>query len=141
MYDVLEEARLQLQKADWGCQVQGGGRRLLANGGGSLAGCWKRSRAQLWLRHSGFCQPHRITGRFFIFNKFIYLFILFIYFWLCWVFIAARGLSLVVASGATLRCGARASHCGGFSCYRARALGAWASVVVARRLSSCGARA
>ena len=28
-------------------------------------------------------------------NKFIY----FIYFWLCWVFVAARGLSLVAASG------------------------------------------
>ena len=44
------------------------------------------------------------------FNKFIYLSI---YFWLRWVFIAAHGLSLVAASGATLRCGARASH-GGF---------------------------
>ena len=33
----------------------------------------------------------------FFFN--INLFILFIYFWLHWVFIAARGLSLVVASG------------------------------------------
>ena len=30
----------------------------------------------------------------------------------------------------TLRCGARASHCGGFSCCGARALGARASVVV-----------
>ena len=55
--------------------------------------------------------------------------------------------------GATLHCSAQASHCSGFSCCRARALGAWASVVVARglsscsswalehRLSSCGARA
>ena len=33
---------------------------------------------------------------FFFFNKFIYLFI---YFWLCWVFVAARRLSLVAASG------------------------------------------
>ena len=33
-----------------------------------------------------------------------------------------------------LRCCARASHCGGFSCCGARALGAWNSVVVARRL-------
>ena len=32
-------------------------------------------------------------------------------------------------AGATLCCGARASHCGGFSCCRAWALGAWASVV------------
>ena len=49
---------------------------------------------------------------------------------------AARGLSLVVVSGGggTLRCGARASHCGGFSCCGARALGAQASVVVARGL-------
>ena len=44
-------------------------------------------------------------------------------------------------AGATLRCGARASHCGGFSCCGARALGAWASVVVAQGLSSCGSRA
>ena len=36
---------------------------------------------------------------------------------------------------ATLRCSARASsHCGGFSCHRAWALGARASVVVARGL-------
>ena len=33
---------------------------------------------------------------FFFFNKFIYLFI---YFWLCWVFVSVRGLSLVAASG------------------------------------------
>ena len=40
---------------------------------------------------------------------------LFIY-WLHWVFVAVRGLSLVAASGgATLCCGAWASHCGGFS--------------------------
>ena len=58
-----------------------------------------------------------------IFFKFIYLFI---YFWLCWVFFAAHGVW--------------ASHCGGFSC-RARALGTWASVVVAHRLSSCGSQA
>ena len=39
---------------------------------------------------------------------FIYLFILnlFIYFWLCWVFVSVRGLSLVAASGghSSLRC-------------------------------------
>ena len=39
-------------------------------------------------------------------------------------------------AGATLRCGAQASHCGGFSC-----CGAWASVVVTCGLSSRGARA
>ena len=64
------------------------------------------------------------------FNKFIYLPI---YFWLRWVFVAARGLSLVVASG-----GYSSLRCVGFSCCGARALGAWASVVVARGLSSCG---
>ena len=43
-------------------------------------------------------------------------------------------------AGATLCCGARASHCSGFSC-GAQALGTRASVVVARGLSSCGSRA
>ena len=37
---------------------------------------------------------------------------------------------------ATVHCGARASHYGGFSRCRAQPLGAWASVVAARRLSS-----
>ena len=72
----------------------------------------------------------------------IYIYIyLFIYFWLHWVLVAARGLSLVAVSGATLRCGARASHCSGFSCCGARALGMRPSVVVAHGLSSCGSRA
>ena len=76
----------------------------------------------------------------FLSYKFIY-FILFSYFWLCWVFIAAHGLSLVAASGgySSLRCAG--FSCGGFSCCRAWALGAQASVAVARGLSSCGARA
>ena len=47
------------------------------------------------------------------------------------MFVAAHGLSLARASGATLHCGVRASHCGGFSCCRVRALGMQASVVVA----------
>ena len=37
-------------------------------------------------------------------------------------------------------CSARASHCSGFSCCGAQALGKRASVIVARRLSSCGSR-
>ena len=41
--------------------------------------------------------------------------------------------------GATLHCGVWASHCSGFSCCGVQALGIQASVVVARRLSSCGA--
>ena len=48
------------------------------------------------------------------------------------------GFPLVAWAGATLRCGARASHCGGFSCCGAQALGARASVVAPHRLSSCG---
>ena len=44
-------------------------------------------------------------------------------------------------AGSTLCCGARASHCGGFSCCGARALGTRASVVVACGLSTCGSRA
>ena len=59
----------------------------------------------------------------------------FIYFWLRWVFVAAHRLSLVAVSRTTLLCGAWASHCGGFSCCGARALGAWASVVVAWQAS------
>ena len=43
--------------------------------------------------------------------------------------------------GATLRCGARASHCGSFSCCRAQALGTQPSVVAVCGLSSCGSRA
>ena len=52
-----------------------------------------------------------------------------------------RGATLHWGSWATFCCRAWASHCGGFSCSGARALGARASVVVARRLSSCGSRA
>ena len=37
-----------------------------------------------------------------------------------------------------LRCCAQASHCGGLSCCGAQALGTQPSVVVARRLCSCG---
>ena len=47
---------------------------------------------------------------FFIFKIFIYLFI---YLWLCWVFVSVRGLSLVVASG-----GHSSSRCAGLSLSR-----------------------
>ena len=43
--------------------------------------------------------------------------------------------------GATLCCGVRASHCNGFSCCGAQALGTQASVDAARVFSSCGAQA
>ena len=47
----------------------------------------------------------------------------------------------VAVHGLSLCCCARASHCGGFSCCKAQALGAWASVVVACGLSGCGSQA
>ena len=47
-------------------------------------------------------------GLFFFFC--INLFILFMYFWLCWVFVAVRGLSLVVVRG-----GYSSLRCAGFS--------------------------
>ena len=72
---------------------------------------------------------------FFLINLFIYLFI---YFWLCSVSLLHAGFLQLWRTRATLRHGVQASHCGGFSCCRAQALLARASVVVARRLSSCG---
>ena len=72
----------------------------------------------------------------------------FLNFIIYFLFLAELGLCCCVRAfsswrqaGATLRCGARASHCSDFSCCGARALGARASVVVARRLSSCGSQA
>ena len=51
-------------------------------------------------------------------------------FWLSWVFIALRGLSLVAASRRVW-----ASHCDGLSCYGAQSVGKWVSVVVVHELS------
>ena len=61
-------------------------------------------------------------------------------FWLRWVLVAARGLFLVVASEGRSLLLAWTSHCGGFSCCRAQAVGAWASVVATHRLSCPTAR-
>ena len=70
------------------------------------------------------------------------IFLKLIIFWgLHWVFVAMHRLSLVERAGATLRYSAQASHCSGFSCRGAWAVGAQASVDVARRLSSCGSQA
>ena len=46
------------------------------------------------------------TIEIFFFKRIVYFVYLFIYFWLCWVFVSVRGLSLVVASGghSSLRC-------------------------------------
>ena len=79
------------------------------------------------------------------FNKYI----LFTYFWLRWVFVAARGLSLVAASG-----GYSLLRCVGFSLRRLLLLwsmgcrhtgfsscGTRAPVVAAHGLSNCGTQA
>ena len=61
----------------------------------------------------------------------INLFILFIYFWLCWVFVAARGLSLVAVSG-----GYSLLRCAGFSLRRLLLL--WSTGSRRAGFSSCG---
>ena len=70
-----------------------------------------------------------------------------------YLFLAASGLHCCTRAfsscgerGTTLCCGAQASHCSGFSCCGARALGVWAlgaraSVVATHGLSSCGSQA
>ena len=83
-----------------------------------------------------------------IFFSFLYYTVMlfsFFFFKLIYFIFGCVGSSLLCAgflylwqAGATLRCGTWASHCGGFSCCRAQALGTWASVVVVQRLSSCG---
>ena len=120
---------------------------------GSLVECWmfvtsfcfKWSQFPFWLAYVPLLYPLlnilTITPALFFFN--IYLFI---YFWLRWVFVAARGLSLAAASGgySSLRCAgfslrwllllqSTGSRCAGFS-----SCGVWA---LEHRLSSCGARA
>ena len=72
----------------------------------------------------------------FFFKIFIYLF-----FWLRWVFVAARGLSLVAASRGSSSLQFMGFSFGRFSCCGAQALAVRASVVVARGLSSCSSRA
>ena len=64
------------------------------------------------------------------------------YFWWHWGFVAALRLSLVVVSGAAPSCGARASHCSGFSCCRTWALlSSWGSRALEHRFSSGGTQA
>ena len=81
-------------------------------------------------------QSPSLTLRFWCWSSL--LFFKFIYLWLHWVSIALCRFSLVAASGNDSSYGARASHRGGFSCCGAQALGAQASVVVARGVSGCG---
>ena len=78
---------------------------------------------------------------------FYFLFIYFLFIYLYFIFGCVGSSSLRAGfvslrrAGATLRCRAQASRCGGFSCCGAQALGARASVVVARGLSNCGSQA
>ena len=62
-----------------------------------------------------------ITKEMFFFLTDFYLFIYLFIYWLCWVFVSVRGLSLVAGSGSTLHRGARASHYRGLSCCGAQA--------------------
>ena len=66
-----------------------------------------------------------------LFFKFIYLFI---YFWLCWVFVSVPGIPLVAASG-----GHSSSRCTGLFTIAASLVGE--QRLQTRRLSSCGSRA
>ena len=74
------------------------------------------------------------------FSSFLKLINYFIYFWVRRVSAAARGRPPPSCSeqGPLLRCSVQAPHCGGLSHCGTRALGAQASAVVARGLSSCG---
>ena len=71
---------------------------------------------------------------------YVYIFFKFI-FGRVWSSLLCAGFLQLQRAGATLRCGVQTSHCGGFSCCRARALGTRASVVAARGLSRCGSQA
>ena len=75
--------------------------------------------------------------------SFLFFFVyLFIYYFGCVGSSLLRvGFLQLQQAGATLRCGAQASHSSGFSCCGAWALGRRASVVAARGLSSCGSQA
>ena len=64
---------------------------------------------------------------------FFKIFYLFIYFWLCWVFVSVRGLPLVVASG-----GHSSSRCAGLFTIAASPVAEHRLQM--RRLSNCGAR-
>ena len=59
-------------------------------------------------------------------------FYLFSCFWLCWVLLLCMGFLQLLWAAAALHCLAWASHCGGFSCFRAQA-----SVIAAHGLSNC----
>ena len=110
------------------CQPQTG--RTVGQGTDTSSGCYELERSfHCLLMYSG--RVRLQTFFFFFFNLFLAVLGL----RCCMRTLQLRGV------GTTPCCGEWASHCGDFSCCRARALGAWASVVVAQRLSSCGSQA
>ena len=97
----------------------------------------------LWLNSNFMVKSFRFSSLIFFF---VFLVNLFIYFWLCWVFVAVRGLSLAVVSG-----GYSSLWCEGFSLRwllllqstdsRRVGLSSCCSWALECRLSSCGAQA
>ena len=85
--------------------------------------------------------PSRLRAQWLMRDLFYFFYYLFIYFWLCWVFVSVRGLSLVAASGVH-----SSSRCTGLSLSRPLLLQSTGSrrtgsVVVAHGLScsaACG---
>ena len=68
--------------------------------------------------------------------KRVWQFLFFLFYKCIYLFLAALGLRCCVQAFSS--CGEQASHCDGFPCCGAQALGTRASVVVARGFSSCG---
>ena len=64
---------------------------------------------------------------------------LLIYFWLCWIWLLHGLFSRCRQRGLLSSFCVQASHCSGFSCCRAWALGHTGSSVVAPGLNSCAA--
>ena len=102
-------------------------------------GCRTRPTAVAFQKYSS-VSPFTPTGILCFFKNYLFcLFIYLFYFWLRWVFVAARRLSLVAVSGGLLFIAVCRLLIAVVSlCCRARALGTRASVLVARRLNSCG---
>ena len=113
----------------------------------TLIGTWTHvARSRTWTKptvfqmrsHTWFQDLTKLRFFFFFLNKCIYF---------SYLFLAAFGLrcwSWAFSScgeQGLLCCSAHAPHCSGFSCCRVWALGAQASVVVARGLSSCDSHA
>ena len=72
------------------------------------------------------------------FLKNIFLRIVLLYFWLCWVFMAARAFLRLRLLGATPCCGAQAAHCGSLEARGLRQLQPVGSWALEHRLNSCG---